>query len=229
MSRVSFINIDKLLKTYKLSFDGDGVLINSRAPVVKAFNQLLKTDYKEEDLNSWAAIFEWAMKAGLNKDEAFKLDRKLWTDPAILLASPPMSGAVEFTRSLYEQGIDTPVITSRTSELRESTSNWFKKWMPWIGREKIHIRTNNDLTGKMFKAEMVGRLGVGIHFEDDPKHTKIVLDRTKARVVFMPYTKEVLNTNSNRLIQISTQDNKLPNLWQTYQQLKDKNIYVAQY
>jgi len=65
MSQVSFINIDELLKTYKLSFDADGVLINSRAPVVKIFNKLLKTDYKQEDLNSWTAIFEWAMNRDL--------------------------------------------------------------------------------------------------------------------------------------------------------------------
>ena len=56
MSQVSFINIDELLKTYKLSFDADGVLINSGVPVIEAFNKLFKTDHKPEDVRGWFAI-----------------------------------------------------------------------------------------------------------------------------------------------------------------------------
>ncbi|TEU01709.1 hypothetical protein E3I18_02470 [Candidatus Woesebacteria bacterium] len=227
MSQVSFINIDELLKTYKLSFDADGVLINSRAPVVKVFNKLLKTDYKQEDLKSWTAIFEWAMKAGLDKDEAYKLDRKLWTDPDVLFKSPPMPGAIELTRKLHEQGIRLTVATSRAPKLKESTVGWFRKWMPWI--EQVYIRESNDIPGEVFKAEAVKQLGSRVHFEDDPVHTESILDRTEACVVFMPYMKEVSITSSNRIIQVSTEDNKIPNLWHIYQQLKDKNVYVAQY
>ena len=76
---------------------------------------------------------------------------------------------------------------------------------------------------------MINQLGVRVHFEDDLEHVKLILDRTKACVVFIPYTKEVFNTNSNRVIQILTENNKVPNLWHAYQQLKDKNVYVAQY
>ncbi|MCK4588490.1 HAD family phosphatase [Candidatus Woesebacteria bacterium] len=227
MSRVSFINIDELLKTYKLSFDADGVLINSRAPVVKVFNKLLKTDYKQEDLNSWTAIFKWAMKAGLNKDEAFKLDRKLWTDSNILFESPPMPGAVEFTRKLHEQGIKLTVATSRIPKFKESTIDWFRKWMPWI--EQVYIRENKDIPAEVFKAEAVKQIGSKVHFEDDPIHAKSILDRTEARVVFMPHIKKIPNFNSNRVIQIFTKSSEIPNLWHVYQQLKDKNVYVAQY
>lgn len=227
MSQISFINIDELLRTYKLSFDADGVLINSRAPVVKVFNKLLKTDYKQEDVNSWRAIFKWAMKAGLNKDEAFKLDRKLWTDPEILFKSPPMPGAVEFTRKLHEQGIKLTVATSRIPKFKESTIDWFRKWMPWI--EQVYIRENKDIPGEVFKAEAVKQIGSRVHFEDDPVHAKSILDRTEACVVFIPHIKEIPNFNSNRVIQISTKSNEIPNLWHVYQQLKDKNVYVAQY
>lgn len=227
MSRVSFINIDELLKTYKLSFDADGVLINSRAPVVEVFNKLLKTDYKLEDVNSWRAIFKWAMKAGLNKDEAYKLDRKLWTDPDVLFKSPPIPGAVEFTRKLYEQGISLTVVTSRIPKLKESTVGWFRKWMPWI--EQVYIRESKDIPGEVFKAEAIKQLGSRVHFEDDPVHTESILDRTEACVIFMPHIKKAPNSSSNRIIQVFTEDNKIPNLWHIYQQLKDKNVYVAQY
>lgn len=227
MSRVSFINIDELLKTYKLSFDADGVLINSGVPVIEAFNKLFKTDHKPEDVRGWFAIAEWAVATGITEDEALEINEKLWTDPDILSKSPPMPGAVEFTRKLHEQGINLTVVTSRIPKLKENTINWFRKWMPWI--ERVYIRESKNIAGEIFKTEVINKLGVKVHFEDGLDHTKLILDRTEACVVFMPYTKEVFSTNSNRIIQILTEDNKIPNLWHAYQQLKDKNVYVAQY
>ncbi len=227
MSRVSFINFDELLKTYKLSFDADGVLINSGVPVIKAFNKLFKTDHKPEDVRGWFAIAEWAVAAGSTEDEALDLNEKLWTNPDILSKSPPMPGAVEFTRKLHEQGINLTVVTSRIPKLKENTIDWFRKWMPWI--ERVYIRESKNIAGEIFKTEVINQLGARVHFEDGLDHTKLILDRTEACIVFMPYTKEVFSTNSNRIIQILTEDDKIPNLWHAYQQLKDKNVYVAQY
>lgn len=97
----------------------------------------------------------------------------------------------------------------------------------WV--EKLYIRESKDIAGEVFKTEVINQLEVRVHFEDGLDNVKLILDRTKACVVFMPYTKEVFSSNSNRIIQISTEDNKIPNLWHAYQQLKDKNLYVAQY
>ncbi|MGB6882018.1 MAG: hypothetical protein WBD86_01835 [Microgenomates group bacterium] len=229
MFKMRFVNIDELLRTYKLSFDGDGILINSGIAVIQAFNNLFGTDHRLEDAHGWFVIAEWAMMAGASESEALELNVRLWTDPAILIKSPPMPGAVEFTKKLYEQGADICVATSRIPKLRETTLNWFKKWMPWIKQEKINIRTNNDVNGEIFKANVINQLGVRIHFEDDLEHARNILDRTNARVVFMPYTKEVFNIASNRVFQISILDDQIPDLWDAYRQLRSKDVYVAQY
>ena len=167
------------------------------------------------------------MAAGITEDEALEINEKLWTDPDILSKSPPMPGAVEFTRKLHEQGINLTVVTSRIPKLKESTIDWFRKWMPWI--ERVYIRESKNIAGEIFKTEVINQLGVRVHFEDGLDHTKHILDKTEACVVFIPYTKEVFSTSSNRIVQISIEDNKIPNLWHAYQQLKDKNVYVAQY
>ena len=99
--------------------------------------------------------------------------------------------------------------------------------MPWI--EQVYIRESKDIPGEVFKAEAIKQLGSRVHFEDDPVHTESILDRTEACVVFMPHIKRISNFNNNRVIQISTKSNDIPNLWHIYQQLKDKNVYVAQY
>ena len=100
--------------------------------------------------------------------------------------------------------------------------------MPWI--ERVYIRESKEIPGEVFKAETVKQLGSRVHFEDDPNHTEAVLDRTEACVVFIPYPKALKPIgDSNRVIRILTEDNKIPNLWHAYQQLRDKNVYVAQY
>ncbi len=230
MSKTIFVDIDQILKTSKISFDADGVLVNSGAAVIDVFNDLFKTDYGSKDVYGWFAIAEWAILAGASEEEALDLNERLWTDPEILFKSPPIPGAVEFTRKIYQENSDFSVITSRLPSLRESTIAWFQKWMPWIRPEKINIREDSRIHGDDFKVNRIKESNVRIHFEDQPDHAKMILDKTNACVVFMPYIKELLNLSNDRLIQILPANNpKTPNFRQTYEALRSQNLYVAQY
>jgi hypothetical protein len=229
MFKATFVNIDNLLRSYKISFDADGVLINSGEAVVSAFNNLFSTNYAPKDVYEWDAIARWAEKEGLNEDSAMKINQKLWTDPEILYASPPILGAVEFTKKLYEQGSDFSIITSRIPELRKCTFDWFEKWMPWVKPEKINIRKNTKILRNMFKVDKINELGIKIHFEDEPKQTTTILEETPACVVFMSYTRKSLNVCNTRAIEVPTEDHRIPDMHTVYKHLSSKNLYVAQY
>lgn len=203
---------EEFFRIYKPSVDNDGVLANTRAPVVEEFNRLYGTDYKAEDIRHWQTVANWALELGMSWEEALEVDKRLWYDPDILFRAEPIPGALDFTFWFRHEGIELAIITSRPHFLEESTVEWYKKWMPWIKPENIYIQETDEMDGDIFKIWTIKLLKIGIHFEDALSHAEKILTYTDAKLVFLSDLTVLDYFSEERFTRISGKDGRLPNM-----------------
>ena len=181
-----FERIDPLLK---VSFDLDGVIINSALPVVGKFNELFGTNYLPSNINNWNSLENLAVKKGVSKDEAKELSFNLWTDPYLLSLSEPVPGSIEFYRKLAKfSKREIPFITVRNCGLREVTFSWMKKYLPEVPEKLINMRDDKEIGGDDFKIGKLKELNIDWHFEDSLEVMNLIISNfKKTKVVYISY------------------------------------------
>ncbi len=180
--------------SYKcITSDFDGILCNLRKHVVRLVNLDLETKYTTGDLRSFDQIKKWYIEAGSSEEEALKKENYFWYTPEILLGTPPLPGATKFIEWIEKNKIPFSIVSTRRPEFRGVTEEWINIWMPSIDSENIYIRSNNEMTGEVFKPFIINRLGSDLFLEDTAYQAELVLIYTHADVLLHS------NLNINRL------------------------------
>jgi uncharacterized HAD superfamily protein len=214
MSKERLFSSEVFFEKYKIGFDHDGVIANTSTPVVDEYNKIFRTNHTVDEIREYRTLARWAERdLGVSKKAALEIDNYLWFKrPDILLRAEPMPGAVEITKQLAAKEIFFPIITSRLSSYRRSTFKWYEEKMPWINRNQIFIRENDEIEGEVFKARMIEERGVSVFFEDAPHHAKIIIRDTNAMVILLNNDPVLDDLAGDRMIRIATNNNRLPTL-----------------
>jgi len=179
------------------SFDIDGVIVDTASRAIKHFNKKYRKTKKVTDLKSFFIIYDWLFEILDDKESAMDAMVKLWNDPEVLTKSLPIKGALELTKSLHRQGSTVHYITSRPNTTKDITRAWFKKWLPWVNQDLIHISPSGDGLQRSFKAEMIKSLRPDVHFEDSIEHAQDItrlLPETKVILVRQPWNYTIAET-----------------------------------
>ena len=172
----------------KVSFDLDGVLIDSAFPVVERANKILNTNFTVDDIYGWYFIRDEAIKIGYPEKMAEKLNFELWTDPFLLSIAKPIPGAIDFYRQVCKKSNHKiPLITVRNSGLTEVTENWVKKYLPEAS-DLIYMRKHDDDEGNEFKIRTLKELEINFHFDDSSDIIGLIVKRLKkTKPIFISY------------------------------------------
>jgi 5'(3')-deoxyribonucleotidase len=224
------LDYSEILKKGKIiGLDMDGVLAQSREPVIAQINLDFGTRYTIADARIWGSVMEMLENQGFTEEEALDYSNWVWRDPEIIFSSSPIRGSLEFTLELSRLKIPFYVITSRVPELRASTFAWFEKWMPWIGEDQICMQIREEMDRGIFKAWMVKVLNVGLLIDDSVEHSKTVLDYTDAKVVLLSDVSTLDHRLKEGLIRIPGEYGLRPTMEPVYELLFGHPTYVAQY
>lgn len=221
MSKERLFSPETFFEKYKIGFDHDGVIADTRRPVVDEYNKIFGTKHSVEEIREYRTLARWAEEDfGTSKKAALEIDNYLWFKrPDILLCADPMPGAVKITKQLADRKIFFPIITSRLSSYRQSTFQWYEEKMPWINRNQIFIRENEEMTGEIFKVWMIKLLGVSAFFEDAPHHAKEIISYTEAMVILLNNDPALDDFIGNKMIRISSKNNQTPTLQEAQDRL----------
>jgi hypothetical protein len=187
LEQFRFCNLSGLV----LSFDGDGITIDSPDYMFGLFNRFLRfkgldVSYACGDFSCWGEIGIWAELNGFGEWSGKLEDR--WYNPASLLRAKPMPYSVWLVNSLVDAGAKVHVITSRIARLGEITKEWYGRHMPAIDFKRIHIRQEGDSRdGAVFKAETAREIGSFVHHEDSPVDIGEILETSSSiHVIALP-------------------------------------------
>lgn len=208
------VNREAFLENNEFGFDHDGVMASSRQSVVEEYNKIYGTNRSTEEIKGYLVLTEWAKEdLGVCDEEAMEIHDYLWYGrPDILLRAEPMPGAEALTKELTQKGKNIQIITSRPPSFRDSTLEWYRVNMPWISRDQINIRTNEEMIGEVFKAWTINRTGVEVFFEDAIHHAKSITTYTNALVILLNNGPIFSIPNRDRVIKITSLVNSIPNL-----------------
>ncbi|MBU0572289.1 hypothetical protein KKH23_01300 [Patescibacteria group bacterium] len=214
MSKEKLQSPEDFFKKHKIGFDHDGVIANTRTPVVDEYNRIFRTNHTVDEMREYRTLARWAEEDfGISKKAALEIDNYLWFKrPDILLRARPMPGAVEITKQLADRKIFFPIITSRLPSYRQSTFEWYEEKMPWIKRDQIIIRENDKMKGEIFKARMIGLLGVNAFFEDALHHAEVIINHTDALVILLNNDSALDDFIGDKMIRIVGDNNQPPTL-----------------
>lgn len=208
------------------TFDIDGTLIDTRTPATNKANEILRTNHTPDEIRSFKAIYYWAVDAGMDHDEAVKLDHDIWSDQEVLFKGVPVPGALELYFKFYTYGCLNPIITSRPADHKEMTIEWFRIHAPFVKPKDIYLQQDGAMAGEVFKTVMIQKLskvnGVvrPIHFEDLVHHARMVLDYTNSSVILFSNSDELDSEYSDRLSRFGSENGHRPNMVALY-----KNIF----
>ncbi|RLC32650.1 hypothetical protein DRH13_01465 [Candidatus Woesebacteria bacterium] len=208
------INREEFINNQILGFDHDGVLSYSRQPVVDEYNKQFGTNHSTDEIKGFNALAKWAEEdLGASREEAQEIHDYFWYKrPDILLRAKPMPGAEAITKELALRGKDFRIITSRPHTFQKSTLKWYRKNMPWISKDQIHIRTTDEMVGEIFKAWTIDHTGVTVFFEDAIHQAKYITTYTDATVVLLNNGPLYDIPNRDKIIKITSFKNRLPTL-----------------
>jgi len=214
MTKERLFNPESFFEKYKIGFDHDGVIADTRQPVVDEYNKIFGTNHTIDEMREYHTLAKWAKEdLGVSEEAALEIDSHLWFErPDILLRAEPMPGAVEFTRWLVDKKISFSIVTSRLPSYRQSTFEWYERKMPWISNDKIFIRENDEMAGEIFKVWMIKILGVNLFFEDLPHHAKEIISYTDAVVVLLNNNPILDHIAGDQIIRITSSGDRLPTL-----------------
>lgn len=174
----------KFFSEHKPSFDIDGVLIDSLQYVTELFNKDHKTNHIATDMRKFYIVKSWLKEMGYSEKYINKKEYEYWYSDK-LLGAPIKAGAKEFLENLNAKGIDITVISSRPDRLRADTVKVLVDNIPFLKEENIFIQKNTEMIGDIYKAFIINKKNIGIHFEDLRDHAKTVLDYTNSMVGLM--------------------------------------------
>ncbi len=202
IERFNFIT-EKIKTNQKISFDADGVLIDSATQVVNEFNKRFETTYRVKDIKDWNSISNWAIKKGTSKEDAEKLNFDMWTNPDLLYRAKPMPGSLEIYRSLLNiSDFPIPIITVRNLYLREVTFDWFNRYLPEVPKKWINIRESNEIKGNDFKIKKISDNDIKWHFDDSAEIMALVLKKLRKTNMFFITNSSAVKPRKDRVVVI---------------------------
>ncbi len=191
-----FEKINNVLRNINISFDMDGVEINSAKPAIKKLNNIFSTDYTTDDLVSYWTMVDWIKKLRPDLKDPKEFARDLWNSDDVMKQARPESGAWLLSRKLEDNQIRPHRITMRPAKVRLTTLNWYKENMKWVDSELIHIQDQTDYD-LGYKVDRINELGINLHFDDSVDDAENIVAHTKANVVLVPQPSNLNYINSN--------------------------------
>jgi len=185
----------------KVSFDADGVFIDSPTPVVYEVNNKFNTTYKRTDIKlSWNSLRDLAIKEGMSEKDASKYSVNLWTNPEVLSKSPPIKESLDIYRYLLNRLNYIPIITVRRNELRDVTVDWFRRFLPEIPESWICLRGPEETDANGFKINKLIEKNINWHFDDSLEIIDLILKHTESNAFFISSTSTLdILGNHNRV------------------------------
>lgn len=142
----------------KIGIDIDEVLANHLEKLNEFYYKKTGKKYVEEDYHS----YNWWEVWGMTKEQAIKIDKE-FKKSNLFKEILPIEGAVDAIKQLSLKN-ELFVITSRPSETRELTLNWFFNHF----NLRISILHSGDFWGKnKSKSEICKEQGISIFIEDN--------------------------------------------------------------
>lgn len=179
-------SVDADFRKLKVSFDMDGVEINSAELAIGNLNNKLGTNHVVDDLIGYWTMVDLVSKADPSIQDPKKYATDLWNNDNVFGNAKPDSGAWILANYLNRIGINNiSRITSRPSFVKDVTLNWYKTKMPWVKQESIYIQ-DNALYDPDYKVKKIIELGIDLHFEDSVDEAEKIVSQTNARVVLVP-------------------------------------------
>ncbi len=176
------------------SFDIDGVVADTAGSAIKTFNKIFNQNKVVSDLKSFFIIYDWVFEILKKEELAQSQTVEIWNNPEGLFLAKPVNGAVGVIRKLYNVGAEVRFITSRPNSVRGITIDWFKKWLPWVLEDEIHISLQSEGLQRSFKKAEIIKIAPKVHFDDSIEHANDIAGRlpdTKVILVRQPWNLEI--------------------------------------
>lgn len=183
--RIDFTVEQMHLGKVRAMWDLDGSKVRTSLPAIDTFNYLNGTHYTERDMRDTWDMVRWAEKEGHPNPRDYAI--RLWNSYKVMRWSPPVQGAVELARFLYEYRdykIDIPSVTARPAATRGATFDWHDDWMPWASPENIFIQTGNDVNPH-FKTSVIKEYEPDFYFEDQAADAESIVKATQNTTVIL--------------------------------------------
>jgi len=177
--------VNSVIGSLKVSFDIDGVEVNSTSTAIAKLNRNLGTNYGVGDLVSYWSMVDLVKKARPGIEDPKQYAINLWNSDDVFGVALPELGSWILSKYLDEIKIGIYRVTSRPSSVSDVTFDWYRRFMPWVNPELIHIQKGQKHNAR-FKADTISGLGVELHFDDSVEDAKYIVSRTSARVVLIP-------------------------------------------
>lgn len=193
--------LDDEFRTKGVSFDIDGVEIDSATSAINEFNKRHNTLYRKEDLNSSWGIINWIRQIPDIKDPK-EYAIRLWNSQGVMSFASPESGAWILSYHLHSEEIGPLRISARPYYLEVITKRWYEEIMPWVDQSLIHICSDESEIGPRigFKINKINSFNIEYHFEDQVEDAELIAEQTKALVVLVPQPWNVGYKPTNREI-----------------------------
>jgi uncharacterized HAD superfamily protein len=174
----------KVLENSVVSFDIDGVEVNSAVTAITKLNNTLHIKYKTCNLTSYSAMVDLIKVADGTIEDPRSFAVKLWNSEDVLKDAPPASGAWLLGNYLRQSQLNIHRISSRPSHVAEVTFEWYATKMPWIDQNGPSDGDRAQLASH--KIDTIRKLGVQYHFEDSFEEAEAIVENTNAKVVLVP-------------------------------------------
>ena len=171
--------LNEELRNSVVSYDIDGVDVDSATLAVNKFNNLFNTAYRVKDLTNIWGLTDW-LKYFPEVEDPRKFAVKLWNSNDVFGPALPVPGAWILADYIEEEEIRPHKITSRPSFVENVTRRWYRGWMPWIDQSRIHIQKNGREISPTFKVDKIIEIKSLYHFEDDTKQAEEIEEKTKS-------------------------------------------------
>lgn len=220
----------ELLGNYKVViFDLDNTVIDSWSAAVNYFKEILSDmgvdqEYIDglhpEDGVVWDQLTAWAIKAGINQQQAVKIEEQVWQNAEMLAEAKPIPEAIELITQLMDSGIQVAFATSRPGSQKEMTDKWLKKHLDnHYNEDMLYIQDEERKPkGALFKAqvlqEFADKYGGVVYVEDHFMHAVTIIQNTSEHNVYviLSPTNEELGVVAHRL-----KSDRLIRIYRTHQ------------
>jgi hypothetical protein len=205
-----------------VSFDVDGVEVDSAPCAVAELNLRLGTNYQVRDLKKYWSVVDLLRNNHPQIKDPRGFAIELWNCDEVLGNPDSVSGAWLLANYFNREGIFPYRITSRLARTREATLNWYKVKMPWVDEKLIWMQEKDEEPGMDFKVETIKKLRPRFHFEDSFEHAQEIVRKTDTTVILIPQP-----WNINYIVNKPPEDKKILtpiSYWQ--QSVKLVDIYI---
>ncbi len=163
-------------------YDNDGIFSDTSKEVYKRFSQKYGVPVKTSDIDGWTYLTNVARSAGLSEDDIRHAEDDFY-NPDVLEKSQNIlyiRPVIQKTISYYGAK-NNFILTSRDSEFKDVTLDWFERKFKGFLPENILIRDEKEeITGEEFKILNLKKLALRapwVVFVDDAlKFVKAALD-----------------------------------------------------